>query len=185
MNLSAYFHDQVASYQAEIDDLASDSEGRDVLQRRLKDKRSGFASIVAMLDTDPLLLAPVFHGAFEFGADCPPGVAAVLATEFGDFPPWAVVCEQVRIASWAQPMVALALDEPLGEEFMALAVGLEYAFARHKGGAAAPGGGDAKDDGGLDRERGDGEGDEGEGEGTDALGEDFLEQQGFDRRTPT
>lgn len=39
MNLSPAFHQLRAAYQAEMDDLSFDSEGRDVLRQRLADKR--------------------------------------------------------------------------------------------------------------------------------------------------
>jgi hypothetical protein len=193
MKLSRYFHDLTASYQAEIDDLVSDSEGKDVLQKRLKDKRSQFKSIASMMDTDPLLLAPAFHGAFGFPGDGLPVAEEILAGEFGDFPPWPVVCARLEIAGWAQPLVATALQEPLGEEFLALVVGLEYAFSRHAGNGP-PVSADGARERGEEDEGGDGEGTEpGDGAGLDSddlgadagtQGEDFLEQQGFDRRTP-
>jgi hypothetical protein len=197
MTLSPYFRDLVPSYEAEIDDLTTDSEGRDVLQRRLADKRAGFASLLALMDTDPLLLAPAFHGAFGFGADRLPAIEAVLAGEFGDFPPWSLVCERVDVAPWARPLVAQALAEPLGEEFLALTVGLEYALSRQRGASGPGGAADAADAAdGTDAGRGRGEGDDDRGDRGDqsddgaddgdgeSLGEDFLEQQGFDRRTP-
>jgi hypothetical protein len=167
---SPYFQDTRASYQAELDDLRTDSEGRDVLQRRLKDKRAGFRSVVAMMDTDPLMIAPAFHGAFAFPAGAVPAIEEVLAGEFGDYPPWAAIAPAVGIADWAVPLVRLALQQPLGEEFMALVVGLEYAGARQ------PGHGDAE--AAPERES------DGDEQDEEVLGEDFLEQQGFDRRTP-
>lgn len=175
MNLSNYFHDQLDGYQAEIDDLTSDSEGKDVLQRRLKDKRSEFAAIVGMLDTDPLLLAPAFHGAFSFPENRAETIEDLLTRVPGDFRPWAEIAGQVRVASWAKPMVALALEQAEGEDFLSLVLGLEYALTRHKSG-----GRDDTDDDGHAR---DGD-DEDDGSEADAQGEDFLEQQGFDRRIP-
>jgi hypothetical protein len=177
MNLSPYFHDLTESYQAEIDDLTSDSEGRDVLQRRLRDKRSKFDALLPMMDTYPEMLVPALHGAFEFPAGRSQVLDEVLAAgEFGDTPSWALVAGEVRIASWAHPLIDAALREPLGEAFLALAVGMEYALTRHKGAGAAV----ADDDTKAGSEGDDGD----EGDEADALGEDFLEQQGFDRRTP-
>ena len=175
MNLSPYFHDQLDGYQAEIDDLTSDSEGKDVLQRRLKDKRSEFAAIVGLLDTDPLLLAPAFHGAFSFPENRAEAIEDLLTRVPGDFRPWAEIAGQVRVASWAKPMVALALEQAEGDDFLSLVLGLEYALTRHKGG-----GRDDTDDYGDAREGGE----EDDGSEADAQGEDFLEQQGFDRRIP-
>jgi len=169
---SPYFQDTRASYLAELDDLRTDSEGSDVLQRRLKDKRAGFRSVVSMIDTDPLMLAPAFHGAFEFPIDTVPAIEEVLAGEFGEYPPWAAIAPAVSIAEWAQPLVRLALQQPLGEEFMALVVGLEYAGTRHRGH------GEAEAEAAPERDPDADERDE------EARGEDYLEQQGFDRRTP-
>jgi hypothetical protein len=178
MNLSPYFHDQLDGYQAEIDDLTSDSEGKDVLQRRLKDKRSEFAAIVGMLDTDPLLLAPAFHGAFSFPEDRAEAVEDLLTRAPGDFRPWAEIAGQIRVASWAEPMVALALEQAEGDDFLSLVLGLEYALTRHKSG-----GRDHADDGDRSDDARDGI-EEDDGSEADAQGEDFLEQQGFDRRIP-
>jgi len=41
---SFYFEDIFERYVAEIDDLRSDSEGKDVLQRRVRDKHKEFSS---------------------------------------------------------------------------------------------------------------------------------------------
>ena len=40
MSISPFFLDLHAAYQSELDDLRFDSEGRDVLRRRLADKRT-------------------------------------------------------------------------------------------------------------------------------------------------
>ena len=66
MILSRYFHDLHGSYQAEIEDLRYDSEGNDVLQSRLAQKRRELSSIMPMIDCDPVLVATAFHGAFDF-----------------------------------------------------------------------------------------------------------------------
>ena len=39
MSISPFFHNLASAYQAEMDDLSSDSEGKDVLRQRLTDKR--------------------------------------------------------------------------------------------------------------------------------------------------
>ena len=54
MILSRYFHDLHGSYQAEIEDLRYDSEGNDVLQSRLAQKRRELSSIMPMIDCDPV-----------------------------------------------------------------------------------------------------------------------------------
>ena len=188
MSLSPYFQDLQSAYEAEIDDLTSDTEGKDVLQRRLKDKRSQFPAIVSLLDTDMLLLAPAFHGAFQFPEHRTEPLEDLLSRSPGDFPAWAQIAGFVEVAGWARPMVDLAMQEPLGDDFMSTVVGLEYVRLRHRG-RAAPAWAEGEDEARAERhDDQDGE-DGGEGEdlgGADAesLGEDFLEEQGFDRKTP-
>ena len=63
---SFYFEDIFERYAAEIDDLRSDSEGKDVLKKRLRDKHKEFAFLLSMMDTAPEMVAPAFHGAFGF-----------------------------------------------------------------------------------------------------------------------
>jgi hypothetical protein len=50
---SFYFEDIFERYSAEIDDLRSDSEGKDVLKKRLRDKHKEFAFLLSMMDTAP------------------------------------------------------------------------------------------------------------------------------------
>ena len=61
MRLSRYFHALRDGYFSELDDLRQDSEGRDVLKARLRDKRDAFPTLAAMLDIDPLMAAPALH----------------------------------------------------------------------------------------------------------------------------
>lgn len=188
MNLSPYFHDLHDSYQAEIDDLTTDSAGDDVLQRRLKDKRSEFAAIVGHLDTDPLLLAPAFHGAFSFPEHLVEPIEDLLTRVPGDFRPWAEIAGQVHVERWARSMVALVLEQEGGDDFLSMVVGLEYAFTRHRSGGGAAGFDARESDEDSDEDAGEGWGadrDEDNDAGqAEAEGEDFLEQQGFDRRIP-
>jgi len=175
MNKSVYFHELCGEYEAELDDLGTDTEGRDVLDRRLAQKRQAFASLLPMVGMAPVMVAPVFHRAFGFH-NVPRGLMeAVMEGEPGDFPAWPEVAAGVGLAEWAVPYVDAALAEPGGEDFLVTTVGLEYAVR-----AARRSPGTATEDG-VERERDEGERDE--HEDAEALGEDFLEQQGFDRRT--
>ena len=189
---SFYFEDIFERYAAEIDDLRSDSEGKDVLKKRLRDKRKEFGVMVPLCGSDPLLLAPAFHGAFQV---LPEGVALVqelLTRTPGQLVPWPDLARHLSIAPWARPMVDQVLEHEDGEDFLAITVALEYALTRHVSASAAhvDDDGDRDDD---DRDH-DGSGDDGDefggryddadntGEDADRAGEDFLEQQGFDRR---
>ena len=53
MTLSPYFHNLRTAYRAELDDLTSDSEGKDVLQKRLTQKRKEIGFLVQMLELSP------------------------------------------------------------------------------------------------------------------------------------
>ena len=61
MSLSPFFHSLRASYQSEIDDLTSDSEGRDVLRQRLAAKRREIGFLVQMMEISPEMVAVAFH----------------------------------------------------------------------------------------------------------------------------
>lgn len=182
MRLSRYFHELRDGYFSELDDLRQDSEGRDVLKARLREKRDAFPTLAAMLDIDPLMAAPALHGAFELGVRRIPALEDLLGREPDEFPSWAEVGAQLDTAIWAAPMIEAALAQEQGESFLCTVVGLEYLLARDRGEPGAPAsarGGDAGDRVRDDRDDDDRE----EGADDETLGEDFLEQQGFDRRT--
>jgi hypothetical protein len=184
MSLSRWFHELHDGYLAEIEDLRLDSEGHDVLERRLRDKRDGFGAVVSMIDTDPLMLAPALHGAFRMPSGRLPAIEALLECEPDELPPWGELARQVEVEPWARPLVERVLEEDAGPAFLATVVGLEYLLAGHRAeaglaagaGDRAPGEGNGQRDGGEDGERDDDDAD------LDALADDFLEQQGFDRR---
>ena len=66
MKLSRFFDDLMAVYQAEIEDLKSDSEGKNVLKARLREKAQQLPLLLPMMDSNPEMLAPAFHQAFIF-----------------------------------------------------------------------------------------------------------------------
>jgi hypothetical protein len=175
MKLSDYFFELDESYRADLDDLRFDSDGRDVLQARLKDKRSQLSALLPLIGFDPVLVAPVFHGAFEFPAVGHQCVGDLLGQSPGEFPPWQDVAAAVTVAAWAQPLVKAVLANAYGEDFLATVVALEFALSRRLG----PRSEQAADDG-DDREEGD---DREDGDEDEQLSEDYLEQQGFDRRS--
>ncbi|MEI7445119.1 MAG: hypothetical protein WCK28_09545 [Burkholderiales bacterium] len=182
MRLSRYFHELRTDYEAELDDLRTDSEGGHVLDRRLAEKRREFAALLPMIEVAPVMLVPAFHRAFDFAGASRERLAALLRGEPGEFPSWAELAAELGVAGWARPLVDRVLKEAGGEDFLATAVGLE--FLEHASGSSLPAAAAADGEGEGRRERGDGEDDDHDGdEDGEALGEDFLEQQGFDRRT--
>jgi len=205
MSLSAYFHDLCERYQAEIDDLRDDSEGRNVLQARLRDKRKAFSALLPMISYSPEMVASAFHGAFEFPAPRRAALHDLLQREPGEFLPWGELAQHIGIAGWAQTMIDQVLAEEGGEDFLSSTVGMEFVLSGAGGrGAVRRASADlhdagdeteseetgteawAEDDG--TRRTGTGLGDDEDGSDEagdpDASGEDFLEDQGFDRRQP-
>lgn len=202
MKTSAYFYDLCERYQAEIDDLRDDSEGRNVLQARLRDKRKAFSALVPMISFSPEMVASAFHGAFDFPAPHRPALHDLLHREPGTFLPWGELAQHVGIAGWAQPMIEQVLAEDGAEDFLCTVVGLEFvlsgAGARHLPRRAPADLDDEDFESGRNSDES-GSDDDGsrragvglldddtddDAEDPDASGEDFLEDQGFDRRNP-
>ena len=143
MKLSSYFRDLNQAYQAELDDLASDSEGKDVLRRRLQDKRKEIGFLLQMIDISPEMVAVVFHQAFRFR-----GAAAVMEPVLRmrgveQLPDWHRLASAVVLESWAEPLAQAVLDQPGGAQFMTLAASLEY--LQQNGRGASMSGSDADD----------------------------------------
>lgn len=134
MNISPFFRNLRSAYQAELDDLTQDSEGKDVLRRRLADKRKEMGFLVQMMGISPEMVAVVFHQAFRFTA--PPVLERLLTLDEAEFPDWADLAQAITLEPWAQSLAQVVLRDPLGEWFMAVAVGLEYLQHHPRGGQA-------------------------------------------------
>lgn len=147
MKLSPYFYDLRSAYQAELDDLISDSEGKDVLRKRLAEKRNEMAFLVQMMELAPEMVAVVFHRGFRFLK--PAAVEHLLGLTVNELPDWHSLSHAVALEPWAMGLAETVLREPLGARFLAVAAGLEYLqqHARMAPAAAAHGDSDAEDDG--------------------------------------
>lgn len=170
MNLSAYFHELLGAYTAELGDLKHDSEGRNVLAKRLAEKRGQFPILLGMLDVDPVMVAPVFHGAFAFQAGSTAVFRELLCREPDDFGSWYELATVLEVADWARPMVEQTLENAQGEVFLSTVAALEFAWSR----IAEP-----VDEAPSAREA---EEDE-DGDDEERRVDDYLEGQGFDRRS--
>lgn len=135
MNLSSYFRDLHSAYQAELDDLCSDSEGKDVLRRRLQDKRREIGFLVQMIDISPEMVAVVFHQAFRFRAAAAVFEPVLRLRDAAVLPDWQSLASAVLLEPWAQPLVQAVLAQPGGAQFMTLAAALEY-LQQHSQGAS-------------------------------------------------
>jgi hypothetical protein len=185
VSLSPFFQQLRLAYEAELDDLTSDSEGRGVLRQRLATKRKELGFLVKMIEISPEMVAVVFHQAFRFVQ--PAVLNHLVSQDADDLPDWDAVSDAVELAPWAQDLVDTILAEPAGPWFMTLAVALEYLHSRPGPAARTTDeeddsdreDGDERDDHDDDRYDDDGEADPHDRE---AAGADWLADQGFDRK---
>lgn len=200
MTISPFFRNLRTAYQAEIDDLAFDSDGRNILAQRLKQRRKELSFLISMLELSPEMVAVVLHKAFTFkmaGA-----IENVLQRDSDQLPEWDSVADTITIAPWANELVTVILQQPQGEWFMTVAAALEYMFNRPQGlpsGARdadrddeesdsedqAEGTENARDESGRRSNRSDDPNDEDDSDDARSLedaGADWMAEQGFDRK---
>nr|WP_315426232.1 hypothetical protein [uncultured Albidiferax sp.] len=176
MKLSRYFSNHARAYDAEMDDLVSDSEGKNVLEKRLKEKRSQLDFLVVMMDDSPEMLAAAFHQGFRFPSA--KAMDLLVALEPEEFPDWDKLARTITLTPWAQAMADRVLREPTGEQFMVVAACLEYLYTRADDrGAAVEDESDDEEDHDLDPE-------EQEARDREDAGAAWMEEQGFDPKPP-
>ena len=181
MSISPFFQELRIAYQAELDDLNSDSEGHYILDKRLADKRKELDFLLQMLDLNPEMVAVVLHQAFEFTE--PELMDHFITLEADDLLSWETLSEGVRIAPWAQPMVDQILAEPVGAWFMSVAAALEYMHGTPMRRGTSSNDADADED--LENvERGDQpeQDEEREAREREEAGNAWMVEQGFDSK---
>jgi len=178
MMLSSYFEDLTKAYQAELEDLRSDSEGNDILNSRLKSKRSQFALMMPMIDTAPEMVSVAFHGGVSFPN--PHAMVMLSSNEPEEFPSWDEIADTVQFSPWAEKLAEIALKESGGENFLITTVCLEYLYEKSNGNYHGEytnqAGIDESDDSVDEVER-----DEERDQDLETEGADWLAEQGFDR----
>ena len=181
MSISPFFQELRSAYQAELDDLNSDSEGHYILDKRLAEKRKELDFLLQMMDLSPEMVAVVLHQAFEFHE--PELMAHFITRDADDLLSWDALSEGVRIASWAQPIVDKILAEPVGAWFMTVAAALEYMHGTPMRASAPSNDADADED--LENvERGDQheQDEEREAREREEAGNAWMVEQGFDSK---
>lgn len=128
MSMSAFFRALRNAYQSEMDDLTFDSEGRDVLKKRLLEKRSQISFLGQMIESSPEMVAVVFHGGFHF--ELPAVMEQILTLESDEFPDWDSLSDAVQLTPWAKDLAHFFLQQPQGAWFMTVAAALEYLYSR-------------------------------------------------------
>jgi len=174
---SYYFSELSSSYDAEIQDLLSDSEGKSALKARLAEKRQELHSLLAMIEFAPEMVVPVFYDGFAFTNPKAMAAAVQCEPDDGDFPTWDRLSAFVKLEGWAQPLADAVLGEGAGEEFMVTAACLEYV---RKFDTAAPAAAAEDDEDGERRERGEDEDGDDDDRDLGEAGDDWLADQGFD-----
>lgn len=124
--ISPYFRNLRTAYFAEMDDLLSDSEGSNVLNQRLTQRRKEIGFLVSMMEISPEMVTVVLHKAFRFKS------AAVMdhlvSQEPEDLPEWDALADTVEVAPWARSLLETIRKQPLGDWFLSVAAGLEYLY---------------------------------------------------------
>ncbi len=194
MSISPFFLNLSSAYQSEIDDLTFDSEGRDVLRRRLAEKRGEISFLIQMMEISPEMVAVVFHQGLAFSR--PAVMDRLLGLEVDDLPRWSSLAEGIEWAPWAADLVQVILKAPGGEWFMVVAAGVHYMAGKleaarltrnedTESAGADEDGQDSEDDHFDLDEDGDESGRPGLRESARArneAGADWLVAQGFDRK---
>ena len=180
MTISPYFRNLRTAYFAEMDDLLSDSEGANVLNKRLTQRRKEVGFLVSMMEVSPEMVAVVFHKAFRFKS------AAVMdnlvSQEPEDLPEWDAVADAIEIAPWANSLMDTIRKQPMGDWFLCVAAGLEYLYDKPDTSLAKASADDEEDDDvvgdvdSLDDEE------ERDARAREEAGADWMVEQGFDRK---
>jgi hypothetical protein len=178
MKSSPYLSNLLKDYRTEIHDLRFDSEGNDILNARLADKKSEFRGLLPMMAFEPLMVAATFHGGIKFGNSA--AMESVVLCSPGGFPIWSGVAEHLTIDLSLESLVDLALAEKGGDEFMTIAACLQFLDAEPDQSSERS----EHQDPDPSQDSGDGDGDD-EYTTSQANGEDWLSSQGFDKREPT
>lgn len=182
MRLSYYFDQLSSAYKAEIEDLQTDSEGKNVLRERLAEKRKQFPALMSMIEFAPEMVVPAFHGGVGF-KDLH-AMTQLASLEPDEFPAWEAIEDAVSFEPWGEILALIALDEPGGECFMSTVVCLEFLHEQSLGKHAGQQAAQAEDEGGDDDQK-QGEGNDEDADederGLDEAGADWMTEQGFDR----
>lgn len=174
MKTSYYFSELFSAYDAEINDLMTDSEGKLAIHNRLKEKRKEFKSILPMIEFSPEMVLPVFYDCFSFSTPKAMASAVMCEPDDGDFPSWDDLSSIIKLESWAHPLVDAVLNESAGDVFMVSAACVEF-IRKFDSSARQP----ASDDAEAKNEMSEDEDDDEDRDLAEA-GDNWLGEQGFD-----
>lgn len=182
MKLSPFFEDLKSAYDAELEDMRSDSAGNDVLSSRLRAKRAQLPELMPMIKNYPEMGAVAFHTGIHFTSG--KIMDALVAQEPDAFPTWAKLLPSLELDDWAAKLARTVLAHPDGEQFLLVAAGLEYLHCKSDTGIPLHAGAQDEEE---DAEENDDNYREDYGDEEDAdsdlaeAGSDWMVEQGFDR----
>ncbi|WP_294765322.1 hypothetical protein [uncultured Rhodoferax sp.] len=177
MSISPFFQHLRSAYDAEIDDLASDSEGTHVLPKKLAERRKELGFLLSMLELSPEMVAVVFHQTLRFKSAA--AMNHLLSHESEDLPEWDSISDTVEVSPAARALVDQVLKQPAGAWFMSVAAALEYMHGRHDHHASTH----AHEDDDAHHHEEDGmDEDEREARQREEEGAAWLVEQGFDHK---
>jgi hypothetical protein len=192
MRISPYFRNLRSAYTAEMDDLVSDSEGKNVLAHRLTQRRKEIGFLVNMMEVSPEMVTVVLHKAFRFKSIAV--MEQLVAQEPEDLPMWDDIAPVIEMAPWSLPLVDTIRKQAMGDWFLSVAAGLEYLYDKPDSSSAMAQ--RDSDDDSTDGEKQDRAHDyDDQGQGSELLddeekeardleeaGADWMAEQGFDRK---
>ena len=193
MKLSRFFSELTLAYNAELDDLRTDSEGNNVLKGRLAQKRAQVPQLLMMMQCNPEMVAVAFHGGITFKNTMV--MESLITKDVSKLPAWNVVQKALILEAWAQTLATTALTDPDGDAFLVITAALEYLNKSAQSRAASPSNAEEDADDEYDDNNDDDRNDDylnsddrvgDEGESTemdlDQAGAEWLAEQGFDRK---
>jgi hypothetical protein len=183
MSISPFFQHLRSAYEAEIEDLTSDSEGKHMLPKKLAERRKELGFLLSMLELSPEMVAVVFHQAFRFTSVT--AMQHVISHESEDLPEWDSIADTVEVASWARSLMAQVMAQPAGPWFLTVAASLEFMYGRDDRPAAARQDDDEDQDDSNDDIEGEDNGmdeDDRAARVSEAEGAAWMVEQGFDHK---
>ena len=180
MRLSPYFAELKSAYEAELDDLMTDSAGQDVLAKRLRDKRKQVPLLLPMIECNPEMVAVAFHGGLDFPR--PEIFNQLSGLDPEDLPTWSQLQASVHLQPWAATLAETVLQDPFGDHFLVVAACLEYLRGKTDGDERTTDSPANHDHRGDDEEEK--RDDDADDRDLEEAGEDWLSQQGFDKKDP-
>jgi len=174
MNISPYFRQLRSAYAAELDDLTFDSEGKNILDKRLTQRRKEIDFLISMMEISPEMVAAVFHKGFRFTSNRM--MDHLLTLESDELPEWGSLSQSIEMAPWTGSLVATIQKQPMGDWFLTVAAALEYMFYKPEHAQVS----DANEEEDQDDEPLDEE--ERDAKAREEAGADWMVEQGFDRK---